>query len=151
MSPLFHRFVSLVFITGLLVSPWLLTGMVTKKYVAVGSFADSVELFTGTIHYHIFSGHSKIMVASSVSNIQCNGNAYVADNPIKSASKIGLGGVFELFCSDGRKMTGEWAAESLSLGSGSGLDDEGNLFYFTFAKNLQDAQLELAKRKTESK
>lgn len=137
---------NLVLIGCLVAAPMLLTGFLHKKFTVVGQFEDSDTLFTGTIRHNIFSGNARIEVTSEDNQVSCKGLAVEANSPtIAYAVK---NGTFNMECTDGRSMTGEWLAQSLSQGYGTGFDNDGHRFYFAFAQNARQAQSRLDELKS---
>lgn len=101
------------------------------QYKVVGAFDDYNEIFVGDVQHNLLVGRAHIVAKGEVTGLVCEGDSHVTSINLSSNCR-GQRGVAELSCSDGRKVKGDWEAESCTSGYGLGEDDRGNTFVFAF-------------------
>lgn len=114
------------------------------KYKAVAVFDDSREVFIGDLDHNLLSGRAQILASSTSTKTVCRGYSYVTYIPPFSLGCAGQQGKAPMICTDGRKMTVEWTAESCSSGSGYGIDQYGNTLSLAFGFDEEGAKKTLA-------
>lgn len=114
-----------------------LTGC-TYKYPVVGAFDDHNEIYLGTVHHNSANGTAFIEVESEISGVKGRGNSRVTYIPTFSMGG-GQRGEADLSFDDGRNVKAYWTTKTLTSGHGSGHDQFGNTFQFTFGMNQKEA------------
>lgn len=109
------------------------------QYKVVGAFDDYNEIFVGDVQHNLLVGHAHIVAKGEVTGLVCEGESHVTSINF-SPSCRGQRGEAELSCSDGRKVKGDWEAESCTTGYGLGEDDRGNTFVFAFGASEMAAR-----------
>ena len=143
MRKFFLFFLSIVFLTNCSV-----------KYKVVGKYEDFNEVFIGTVDSNLMTGTSTINVESNPSKRKCFGNSRVTYiPPISFIIPICAGqkGVATLQCSITGRVNAEFTAKTCKSGFGTGYDDKGRLFAFTFGLNEKDAEIEIDRLMSEVK
>ncbi|MGA1980318.1 MAG: hypothetical protein ABSG99_07145 [Sedimentisphaerales bacterium] len=123
----------------LFLAPMLLLfsqGCVT--YPVVGSFDDHNELFRGTA-VTWFTGSSRINIEGVNSKIKGKGRSWLTHIPPTLRSE-GRKGEALLTFDDGRVVNAEFTRLSRSSGWGSGKDQSGNTFIYTFGMSDEEAE-----------
>lgn len=137
-----YRFLILASTIGL-----LLTGC-TYKYPVVGAFDDHNEIYLGTVHHNSSNGTAFIEVESQNSGVKGRGNSRVTYMPTFSMGG-GQRGEADLSFDDGRNVKAFWTTKTLTSGYGSGHDQFGNTFQFTFGMSEEEASEYVAALKAE--
>ena len=114
----------------------LLQGCVT--YPVVGCFDDYNEVFKGKVHANLFAGTSRIEVEGLQSKVKGKGSSWITYIP-PTLSCEGQKGEALLTFNDGRVVKGQFTALSCSTGYGTGADQNGNTFTFTFGMSDKEA------------
>jgi hypothetical protein len=115
-------------------------------YPAVGSFGEYNELFKGTVTASLFTGTSEINVEGIDSKILGKGSSWITSVSPSLNCEGTKGGVLLKF-SDGRIVNAEFTCLSCSSGWGSGKDQGGNPFTFTFGMSDEEAEQFIEKTK----
>jgi hypothetical protein len=115
-------------------------------YPAVGSFGGYNELFKGTVTVNLFTAGSEINVAGVDSKILGKGSSWITSLSPSLNCEGTKGGVLLKF-SDGRIVNAEFTCLSCASGWGSGKDQGGNTFTFTFGMSDEEAEQFLEKTK----
>lgn len=121
----------------LFVMVMLVSGCATLHFPVVGKFQNNNELFIGQVVIPL-NGTSYIETKCGVSGVTCKGNSYLTYVP-KPFSYSGQKGVATLNCSDGRIISADFTTKTITSGWGSGLDQNGNKFTFTFGMSERKA------------
>jgi len=116
------------------------------KYPVVGSFDNYNEVFRGTVHHNALTGTAYIEVKAENSDVMGRGNSRITYIPPLSFGG-GQRGEADLDFDDGRKVRAYWTSKSLTSGFGSGHDQFGNTFKFTFGMSDQEANNYISKEK----
>lgn len=122
---------------------WILLIGCSVKYPVVGSFSNYNEVFKGQVDSNLLTGTSYIEVNGQVTKVKCIGNSTVTYiPPISYILPVcqGQRGIAMLRCDDGRVVEAHWIARSCTSGMGSGYDQHGNKFTFTFGLSEEEAQ-----------
>jgi hypothetical protein len=114
-------------------------------YPAVGSFGEYNEFYKGTVTVNLFTLSSNINIEGVSSKTQGKGNSWITFISPSVDCAGTKGGVLLKF-SDGRIVNAEFTCLSCNSGWGSGKDQGGNTFTFTFG--LPDAEAEQFIQKT---
>ncbi len=122
----------------ILVASVFMLSSCTTTYKAVATFDDYNEVLVGTVIHNIVTGGGTFRMVGKVSGIDCTGKAILVSIPPTGAF-AGQGGKIHARCTDGRTVTGEWWATSLTTGFGRGEDDSGARFAFTFGYSEEEA------------
>lgn len=109
------------------------------QYKVVGAFDDYNEIFVGDVQHNLLVGHAHIVAKGEVTGLTCEGDSYVTSINFSPACR-GQRGEANLTCGDGRKVRGEWEAQSCTVGYGLGEDDRGNTFVFAFGASELEAK-----------
>jgi hypothetical protein len=115
-------------------------------YPAVGSFGEYNELFRGTVSANLFMGTSEINVTGVDSKITAKGSSWLTYMS-PSVNCEGTKGNVLLTFSDGRIVNAEFSCLSCATGWGSGKDQGGNPFTFTFGMGNEEAERFIEKTK----
>jgi S1-C subfamily serine protease len=135
----------IIFMTSIL---WMLSIGCSVKYPVVGSFSNYNEVFKGQVDSNLLTGTSHIEVNGQVTNVKCLGSSTVTYiPPISYILPIceGQRGIATLNCDDGRIVDAHWIAQSCKSGFGSGYDQNGNKFTFTFGMTEVEAKAYIEK------
>ncbi len=123
----------LFFIFGALV----LSGC-TASYKAIATFDDYNEIMVGTVIHNMATGGGTFEMRGEISGINCSGQAVLTTIP-PTGSYAGQGGKIYAKCTDGRTVTGEWWATSLTTGFGRATDESGAGIALTFGYSNEEA------------
>jgi hypothetical protein len=115
-------------------------------YPAVGSFDEYNELFRGTVTVNLLTGTSNINVQGVDSKILGQGSSWITYISPSLNCEGTKGGVLLKF-SDGRIVNAEFFCLSCNSGWGSGKDQSGNPFTFTFGMSNEEAEQFLERTK----
>jgi hypothetical protein len=108
-------------------------------YPVVGSFDEYNEIFKGTVTECVFTGSSEIKVECVNTKTRGKGSSWVTYIP-PTLGPAGIKGEALLTFDDGRVVKAEYVCLSGSTGWGSGKDQSGSTFTFTFGMTEQEAQ-----------
>jgi S1-C subfamily serine protease len=109
----------------------------TVKYPVVGYFDNYNEVFKGIVDANLLTGGGVIEVQGEVTKLKCRGDSVVTSIP--GIGCKGQSGVAKLYCDDGREVHAKWVALSCTSGFGTGSDQNGNKFSFTFGMTEEEA------------
>jgi hypothetical protein len=115
-------------------------------YPVVGSFDDYNELFKGTINTNVINGASEINVEGINSKTRGKGSSWVTYIP-PTLGPTGIKGEAFLTFDDGRVVKAEFVCLSPISGWGSGKDQSGNTFTYTFGMSNEEAEQFIEKTK----
>jgi S1-C subfamily serine protease len=107
------------------------------KYPVVGYFDNYNEVFKGIVEHNLLSGGGVIEAQGEITKLKCRGDAIVTGIP--GIGCKGQSGVAKLYCDDGREIHAKWVALSCTTGFGTGYDQNGSKFSFTFGMNEEEA------------
>lgn len=110
----------------------------THKYPVVGAFDDHNEVYLGTVLHNSANGTAYIEVESEKSGVKGRGNSRITYMPAFSMGG-GQKGEANLTFDDGRTVIAYWTTKTLTTGYGSGHDQFGNTFQFTFGMSEEEA------------
>lgn len=142
----------------LLVAASLLAGCMAVQgpgpFPFVGKFDDYNETITGEVRFDYNRGVSYITAQTRESKLRCEGVSrvtYVVPYPGRVSEFVCLGdqGIARLQCSDGRVFTGDFKARSCNSGEGTGSDQTGARFSFSYGMSQPEAQQYLASAQAE--
>jgi hypothetical protein len=108
-------------------------------YPVVGSFDAYNETFKGTVTASLLTGTSEINVEGINSKTRGKGSSWVTYIP-PTLGPQGIKGEALLTFDDGRVVKAEYVCLSGSTGWGSGKDQSGDTFTFTFGMTEKEAQ-----------
>ncbi len=120
----------------------------------VGKYDDYNETITGEVRFDYNRGVSYITAQTRESKLRCEGVSrvtYVLPYPGRVSEFVCLGdqGIARLQCSNGRTLTGDFKARSCSSGEGTGSDNTGARFSFSYGMSQADAQQYLTSAQAE--
>lgn len=115
-------------------------------YPVVGSFDKYNEIFKGTVNASLFTGSSEINVECVNTKTRGKGSSWVTYIP-PTLGPAGIKGEALLTFDDGRVVKAEYVCLSGSTGWGSGKDQSGNIFRFTFGMSNEEAEQFIEKTK----
>jgi len=130
---------------------WMWSIGCTVKYPVVGSFSDFNEVFRGQVDSNLLTGTSHIEIEAQVTKFKCSGISSVTYiPPISYIVPVceGQRGIADLRCGDSRIVRADWIALSCKKGFGSGFDQMGNKFTFSFGMTESEAQQYVEKELT---
>ncbi len=108
-------------------------------YPAVGSFGEYNEFYKGTVTVNLFTFSSEINIEGVDSKTRCKGSSWITSiSP--SVNCEGTKGAVLLKFGDGRIVNAEFTCLSCASGWGSGKDQGGNTFTFTFGMPDEEAE-----------
>jgi hypothetical protein len=113
-------------------------------YPAVGSFGGYNELYKGTVTVNLFTLSSEINVEDVDSKTNGKGSSWITSVSPSLNCEGTKGGVVLKF-SDGRIVNAEFTCLSCTSGWGSGKDQGGDTFTFTFGMSDEEAKQFLEK------
>ncbi|MCJ7729972.1 MAG: hypothetical protein MUO27_08880, partial [Sedimentisphaerales bacterium] len=108
-------------------------------YPAVGSFGGYNELYKGTVTVNLFTLSSEINVEDVDSKTHGKGSSWITSVSPSLNCEGTKGGVLLKF-SDGRIVNAEFTCLSCTSGWGSGKDQGGDTFTFTFGMSDEEAK-----------
>jgi hypothetical protein len=108
-------------------------------YPVVGSFDGYNETFKGTVTASLFTGTSNIRIEGVDGTTNARGSSWVTFMAPTMNCEGTKGDVLLTF-SDGRVVNAEFHCLSCSSGWGSGKDQNGNVFRFTFGMSDEEAE-----------
>ncbi len=115
-------------------------------YPVVGSFDEYNETFKGTVTASLFTGTSEINIEGVDGKTHGKGSSWTTHmSPTLNCE--GTKGDVSLTFSDGRVVNAEFFCLSCSSGWGSGKDQSGNTFRFTFGMSDEEAEQFIEKTK----
>ena len=145
-----------VFIVARLLAPGfgiIALAACTVTYPVIGRFDDYKEVMVGTVDADLFAGASVIHARAQHSGFECGGTSRVlfipASNYLIPGYCKGQKGDANLNCSDGRHIRATWEALGCTRGKGSGYDQNGARFAFTFGMSEREAEQYIATAKVE--
>ena len=115
-------------------------------YPVVGSFDEYNETFKGTVTANLFTGTSEINVAGVNNKTTGKGSSWLTYMS-PSLNCEGTKGEVLLTFDDGRIVNAEFFCLSCATGWGSGKDQGGNTFTFTFGMTDEEAEQFIEKTK----
>jgi hypothetical protein len=113
-------------------------------YPAVGSFGEYNEFYKGTVTVNLFTFSSNINIEDVDSKTTAKGSSWITSISPSINCEGTKGGVLLKF-SDGRIVNAEFTCLSCNSGWGSGKDQGGNTFTFTFGMTDEEAEQFLEK------
>lgn len=116
----------------------LLSGC-TSKYPVVGRFDGSDELFRGMVVSRTMTGWGSLEVEGVQSGTKCVGRSSIRFAPPGERGKMILD------CRDGRRVEVNYRVTQWGRGYGSGKDQSGNRFRFTFGMSDREALIQIEK------
>jgi len=102
-----------------------LSGCVVR-YPVVGKFVNSSEVFRGRITAHADPEKGSIEVTGEVTKVKCVGRSKISYAPPGKEGRVALA------CQDGRRILATYRVIAWGKGYGTGTDQDGNRFIFTF-------------------
>lgn len=123
---------------GLFLVLSLLTTGCIHRYPVVGSFDNHRDIFRGTVLHNSTVGTSVIEVTAEPSGVKGKGRSWVTYVPFMSFGGGQKGGA-ELNFDDGRRVMAEWTTITLTSGYGTGRDQFGHTFHFTYGMSEEEA------------
>jgi len=119
----------------------------------VGKFNDYNETIAGEIRF-IADGRSLITLRTSVSKLYCEGYARRTDDGLILAGPFftvceGGGGVIQLSCSEGRRLTADYRRTGCFSGEATGSDNTGARFSLAYGLPQEESQQYLASAQAE--
>ncbi len=103
----------------------LLSGCVVR-YPVVGKFENSSEVFRGRITARSHPEKGSIEMKGEANKVKCIGRSKVNIAPPGQEGRLGLA------CEDGRRILATYRVIAWGKGYGTGTDQDGNRFVFTF-------------------
>lgn len=111
----------------------------TVKYPVVGRFDRSDELFRGMVVSRTMTGWGSLDLEGVQSGTKCVGRSSIRFAPPGERGKMVLD------CEDGRRVEVNYRVTQWGRGYGSGKDQTGNRFRFTFGMSDREALIQLEK------
>lgn len=111
----------------------------TFKYPVVGRFDGSDELFRGMVVSRTMTGWGSLEVEGVQSGTKCVGRSSIRFAPPGERGKMILD------CRDGRRVEVNYRVTQWGRGYGSGKDQSGNRFRFTFGMSDREALIQIEK------
>ena len=110
----------------------------TLQYPIVGIAKNYNEVPRGTVTANPWTGHAFVDVQALVTKVRCAGSARVTYAPA-TGSVSGQMGAGVLNCEDGRAVQASYTITGLAGGFGTGRDQFGNEFTFSFGMPEDEA------------
>ena len=107
-------------------------------YPLVGQFDKHNEVFRGTVEHDLMGASGYIVVRGEVTKMTCRGPARIT-RPVPGTLCTGHSGEAELTCDDGRRIRATFTAHTCTSGTGSGTDNVGNPFSFSYGMSEEEA------------
>ncbi len=109
------------------------------KYPVVGKFDNSDEIFRGMVVSRTMTGWGSLDLEGVQSGTKCVGRSSIRFAPPGERGKMVLD------CGDGRRVEVNYRVTQWGRGYGSGKDQTGNRFRFTFGISDREALIQLEK------
>lgn len=128
------------------------------NYPVVGSFDDYNEVLIGRVQGSLLEPSKYIEIEGKITGMKCRGHSSVTYIPASNYIVpicTGQKGIADLDCTENRKVHANWEALTCTKGVGTGEDQFGNSFKFTFgmteeeAKEYIDKQISVSSNKPE--
>ncbi len=110
-----------------------LSGCVVR-YPAVGKFVNSGEVFRGRITARSHPEKGSIEMEGEANKVKCVGRSKMNVAPPGQEGRVGLA------CEDGRRILATYRVIAWGKGYGTGTDQDGNRFIFTFGMTDGEAR-----------
>ena len=110
-----------------------LSGCVVR-YPVIGKFVNSSEVFRGRITARSHPEKGSIEMEGEANKVKCVGRSKVNVAPPGQKGQVGLG------CEDGRRILATYRVIAWGKGYGTGTDQDGNRFIFTFGMTDGEAR-----------
>lgn len=109
---------------------------------AVGSFSDYNEVLSGKADINRLQGTAYVKIEGKINKLKCEGLSRVTYVPSVPTTPRGSGqkGIVDLSCNDGRRLSLNWTTIMIGKGFGTGQDQLGNVFTFTFGMSGEEAE-----------
>ena len=118
----------------LILTGWgLLSGCVVR-YPVVGKFVNSIEVFRGRITARSHPEKGSIEMKGEATKVKCVGRSKMNVAPPGQEGRVGLA------CEDGRRILATYRVIAWGKGYGTGTDQDGNRFVFTFGMTDGEAR-----------
>lgn len=117
----------------------------TVDYPIVGYYDSYNEVFEGRIKHNFWIGEADIEIEGLITGVKGTGYSYVTYIPPTGGAR-GQRGEAIIELGDMRHIQANWIAESLTSGSGEGVDRQGRRFYFKFGLSEEEAEEFVRKR-----
>ncbi len=125
-------------ILSILAAFGVLTGCAVK-FPVIGRFDSSDELFRGIVVSRTITGLGSLEVEGLQSGTKCVGRSSIRFAPPGERGKMILD------CGDGRRVEVNYRVVQWGRGYGSGKDQSGNRFRFTFGMSDREALIQIEK------
>ena len=102
-----------------------LSGCVVR-YPVIGKFANASEVFRGKITARSHPEKGSIEIKGEVTKVKCFGRSKISYAPPGKEGRVALA------CQDGKRILATYRVIAWGKGYGTGTDQDGNRFIFTF-------------------
>ncbi len=102
-----------------------LSGCVVR-YPVVGKFVNASEVFRGRITARSHPEKGSIEITGEVTKVKCVGRSKISYAPPGKEGRVALA------CQDGKRILATYRVIAWGKGYGTGTDQDGNRFIFTF-------------------
>jgi len=105
---------------------WGMLSSCVVRYPVVGKFENASEVFRGRITARSHPEKGSIEIKGEVTKVKCVGRSKISYAPPGKEGRVGLA------CQDGRRILVTYRVIAWGKGYGTGTDQDGNRFIFTF-------------------
>ncbi len=118
----------------LILTGWGMLSSCVVRYPVVGKFANASEVFRGKITARSNPDKGSIEIKGEVNKVKCIGRSKISYAPPGKEGRVSLA------CQDGKRILTTYRVIACGKGYGTGTDQDGNRFIFTFGMSDGEAR-----------
>ena len=118
----------------LILTGWGMLSSCVVRYPVVGKFANASEVFRGKITARSNPDKGSIEIKGEVNKVKCIGRSKISFAPPGKEGRVSLA------CQDGKRILATYRVIAWGKGYGTGTDQDGNRFIFTFGMSDGEAR-----------
>ncbi len=118
----------------LILTGWGMLSSCVVRYPVVGKFANASEVFRGKITARSNPDKGSIEIKGEVNKVKCIGRSKISFAPPGKEGRVSLA------CQDGKRILTTYRVIAWGKGYGTGTDQDGNRFIFTFGMSDGEAR-----------
>ncbi len=113
---------------------WGMHSSCVVRYPVVGKFVNASEVFRGRITARSHPEKGSIEIKGEVNKVKCIGRSKISFAPPGKEGRVSLA------CQDGKRILTTYRVIAWGKGYGTGTDQDGNRFIFTFGMSDGEAR-----------
>ena len=118
----------------LILTGWGMLSSCVVRYPVVGKFANASEVFRGKITARSNPDKGSIEIKGEVNKVKCIGRSKISYAPPGKEGRVSFA------CQDGKRILTTYRVIAWGKGYGTGTDQDGNRFIFTFGMSDGEAR-----------